>query len=100
MWLVKTVERVGIKHLKNSLSSYIQQVRRGVRVLVTDRGEVVAELGRPRSDVTADSHPLVLEWVAAGKMRPAPAKKKKLPLSPVKLPAGTARRLLDADRGR
>ena len=96
---MKVVERVGIKNLKNSLSSYIRQARKGVRVLVTDRGEVVAELCRPRRDVTPDSHPLLMEWVATGKMRPALTRKRKLPVSPVKLPAGTARRLLDADRG-
>ena len=97
--VMKVVERVGIKNLKNSLSSYIRQARKGVRVLVTDRGEVVAELCRPRRDVTPDSHPLLMEWVATGKMRPALTRKRKLPVSPVKLPAGTARRLLDADRG-
>ncbi len=91
--------RVGIKHLKNSLSAYVRQARRGVRVLVTDRGEVVAELSRPRSAVTADSHPLSIEWVASGRMRPAATRKRKLPASPVRLAAGTARRLLDSDRG-
>jgi len=44
---------VGIRELKNSLSEYLRRVRSGESVLVTDRGEVVAELtppGRGTSD--------------------------------------------------
>ena len=32
--VMKAVERVGIKHLKDNLSAYLRQVKRGVRVLV------------------------------------------------------------------
>jgi antitoxin (DNA-binding transcriptional repressor) of toxin-antitoxin stability system len=94
---VKSIERVGVRNLKNNLSAYLRQVKRGVRVLVTDRNEVVAELGRPHDDV-AQTHPLLAEWAASGKVRLATGPKKPLPRSPVKLPAGTALRLLDADR--
>ena len=38
------MKTVGIRELKNRLSEYIRQVRSGDTVLVTDRGEVVAEL--------------------------------------------------------
>ena len=38
---------VGLRELKNRLSQYIREVRSGEGVLVTDRGEVVAELGPP-----------------------------------------------------
>ena len=38
---------MGLRELKNRLSEYVRDVRRGERVLVTDRGEVVAELGPP-----------------------------------------------------
>jgi prevent-host-death family protein len=44
---------VGIRELKNSLSEYLRKVRSGASVLVTDRGEIVAELtppGRNSSD--------------------------------------------------
>jgi antitoxin (DNA-binding transcriptional repressor) of toxin-antitoxin stability system len=95
---MKSIERVGVKNLKNNLSAYLRQVKRGVRVLITDRDEVVAELGKPRSDIARSAHPLLAEWIASGDLRPATARKKKLPASPVKLPAGTAQRLLDADR--
>jgi prevent-host-death family protein len=35
---------VGLRELKNKLSEYVREVRSGETVLVTDRGEVVAEL--------------------------------------------------------
>jgi prevent-host-death family protein len=41
------MKTVGIRELKNRLSEYIREVRSGERVLVTDRGEVVAELTPP-----------------------------------------------------
>jgi prevent-host-death family protein len=44
---IETVKTVGVRELKNRLSEYIRQVRSGEGVLVTDRGEVVAELTSP-----------------------------------------------------
>ena len=38
---------VGVRDLKNRLSEYLRRVRLGESVLVTDRGEVVAELMPP-----------------------------------------------------
>lgn len=38
---------VGIRELKNRLSEYVRAVGKGESVLVTDRGEVVAELSAP-----------------------------------------------------
>ncbi len=45
------MKSVGIKTLKNHLSRYLDLVREGEVVLVTDRDEVIAELRMP-------SHPL------------------------------------------
>lgn len=39
---------VGIKELKNRLSEYVRSAAAGETVLVTDRGQVVAELIAPR----------------------------------------------------
>lgn len=39
--------RVGLRELKNSLGAYIRRVRAGETVVVTDRGEAVAELSPP-----------------------------------------------------
>jgi antitoxin (DNA-binding transcriptional repressor) of toxin-antitoxin stability system len=41
------MKSVGLRELKNRLSEYVREVRSGEGVLVTDRGEVVAELTRP-----------------------------------------------------
>ena len=38
---------VGIRELKNKLSSYIRLAEQGERILVTDRDRVVAEIRRP-----------------------------------------------------
>src|SRR5215831_9716227 len=43
------MKSVGVRELKNRLSEYLRVVRAGERVLVTDRGEVVAELAPPGS---------------------------------------------------
>lgn len=41
------MKAVAVKELKNRLSSYLREVRNGEVVLVTDRGQVVAELRQP-----------------------------------------------------
>ena len=41
------MQTVGVRELKNKLSEYLRRVRLGERVLVIDRGEVVAELLPP-----------------------------------------------------
>jgi prevent-host-death family protein len=41
------MKSVGLRDLKNRLSEYVREVRLGEAVLVTDRGEVVAELIPP-----------------------------------------------------
>jgi prevent-host-death family protein len=46
---------VGIKTLKNRLSEYVRAAAAGETVLVTDRGQVVAELVSPR--VRSDASP-------------------------------------------
>lgn len=47
------MQSVGIKALKNRLSEYVRAAAAGETVLVTDRGQVVAELASPR--VRADA---------------------------------------------
>ena len=52
------MKTVGIRELKNRFSEYLRQVRSGESVLVTDRGEVVAELSPPnRGGLTDGSVP-------------------------------------------
>lgn len=43
------MKTVGLRELKNSLSRYVREVRSGKTIMVTDRGQVVAELTPPSS---------------------------------------------------
>lgn len=57
------MKTVGIRELKNRLSEYLRHVRSGEAVLVTDRGEVVAELippGQAAGDTTVPAGLLAL----------------------------------------
>jgi prevent-host-death family protein len=51
------MKTVGVRELKNRLSEYIRQVRAGEGVLVTDRGQVVAELTPPGAGASDTSVP-------------------------------------------
>lgn len=62
---------VGIRELKNSLSKYIDRVRAGEEVIVTDRGRPVARLSA--LDAAEDR---LAELVAAGVVR-APLKRQR-----------------------
>lgn len=41
------MKSVGLRELKNRLSEFVREVRSGEPVLITDRGEVVAEIVPP-----------------------------------------------------
>lgn len=87
----------GIRELKNHLSRYVRRVERGERVAVTAHGRVVAELSRPAGGGQDD--PLA-DLIAKGLARPALEEGDPLERWPsLRLPAGTAAALLDADRG-
>ena len=99
--LVPILKTVGIKELKNSLSAYLREVRRGTRILVADRNRVVAELHEPGAAYLVDDsmHPRLAEWIGAGIVRLPTSKNRTLPKSPVRLPPGTAKRLIDDAAG-
>ncbi len=91
----------GIRNLKNNLSRYIRRVIRGERILVTDRGRVVAEL-RPPVEAAGPRDPAsrYQALIDHGVIRPAPETGDPLTGWPkLKLPPGTAADLVDADRG-
>ncbi len=95
------LKTVGIKELKNNLSAYLREVRRGTRILVSDRNRVVAELHEPRAGYPAQDagDPVVAGWIESGVVEPPTRARSPLPPSPVALPGGTASRLVDEDRG-
>jgi antitoxin (DNA-binding transcriptional repressor) of toxin-antitoxin stability system len=55
------MQTVGVRELKNKLSEYLRRVRLGERVLVTDRGEVVAEFLPPGQGQSDPSVPAGLQ---------------------------------------
>lgn len=54
---IDRMKTVGVRELKNHLSEYLRQVRLGESVLVTDRGEVVAEFSPPTRGLADPSLP-------------------------------------------
>jgi prevent-host-death family protein len=66
------MQSVGIKALKDRLSEYVRAAAAGETVLVTDRGQVVAELVSPR--VRSDASPaerLLGDLLRQGLLSPA-----------------------------
>ena len=62
------METVGIKTLKAQLSAYVAKAKAGERIIITDRGEEVAELGPlspTRQAVQALTHQGKLQWNGA-----------------------------------
>jgi antitoxin (DNA-binding transcriptional repressor) of toxin-antitoxin stability system len=99
--------QVGIRAFKAELSRYLREVRNGRPLLLTDRGQVIAEVSAP---TTAAKGPRAARKLGAdarlaalierGILRTAartdrPWARGRL----VRLAPGTAHRLLDADRG-
>ena len=100
MSLTIKVKTVGIKDLKNNLSGWLRELKSCHTVLITDRNQVVAELREPIAGRYPSSVNVLLEqWAQEGIVRRPVQPKKSLPKSGVRLPAGTALRLLDEDRG-
>jgi prevent-host-death family protein len=92
---------VGIRRLKDKLSNYLKSVREGEVVLVTDRGQAVAELCPLGYGAAAgDLHPGLLELARQRRATMgAPNVPELYPKLPRLLPEGGAARLLDELRG-
>jgi len=92
---------VGVRELKSRLSQYLQEVRRGEEILVTDRGHVVAEITQPRTgSVDPAIPPGLRELARRGLVKLGDRNHPGLyPLLPRVAPDGTALRLLDEERG-
>jgi antitoxin (DNA-binding transcriptional repressor) of toxin-antitoxin stability system len=91
---------VGVRELKARLSHWLRKVREGEVVLVTDRGEVVAEIrpGKPPADVPPEMAGL---WRLSQRIPlrlGEPARGRRLGRPPWSFPDGTAKALLDEDR--
>ena len=95
------MKTVGVKELKSKVSAYLREVRAGVRVLVSDRHAAVAELHEPCLDrsLTASLNAPLSDWARSRTVRLPSSEKRKLDVSPVHQPDGTALKLLHQDRG-
>ena len=96
------MKSVGVRELKNRLSEYIRQVRSGEAVVVTDRGQIVAELTPPGHDPTDASVPPGLAALAKRGLATlgAPNEASLYPALPRRRRGKrTAARLLDEQRG-
>jgi len=93
------MKAVGVRELKNRLSEYLRLVRNGEEILVTDRGEVIAELRQPSPRISLP-YPALLEVVRQGRARVGLPNRPDLypALAPVTTP-GSAAKLLDEERG-
>jgi prevent-host-death family protein len=93
---------VGVRELKNSLSEYLRRVRAGESVLVTDRGEVVAELtppGQGASDASIPAGVLALARRGLATIGSAADPGLYRPLSRKGRRKFTSTQLLDEERG-
>src|SRR5688500_2712475 len=98
---IRGMTSTGIRELKDNLSRYIRRIEAGERIAITAHGRVVAELVPPGTAANKRRIPSRFdELVATGVIRP--------PLEPgdptegwpdIRLPRGTAARLIDEDRG-
>ena len=52
------MERVGVRHLKDHLSEYLAQARKGRVIIVTDHGVPIAKLTPMRDDAAEALHAL------------------------------------------
>lgn len=94
------MKAVGVRDLKNRLSEYLRAVRRGERILVTDRGQVVAELRSPAPDPESDRlSPALARLVRDHVTLGLPNGPQAYPPLPAVVPEGTADRLIDELRG-
>jgi antitoxin (DNA-binding transcriptional repressor) of toxin-antitoxin stability system len=90
----------GIRELKDNLSHYVRRTEAGERIAVTAHGRVVAELGPPTRAAGRQGPSRYEELVATGVVRPPLESGDPLADWPdIRLPAGTASALIDADRG-
>lgn len=92
---------MGLRELKNRLSAYVRQVRAGESILVTDRGEVVAELG-PAGRIAdrTDLPPGLLEMARRGEVTlGGPNDPSAYPEMPRTRMRRTSAELLDEERG-
>ena len=95
------MDSVGLRELKNRLSEYVDRVKSGEALVVTDRGHAVAEI-RPiaRKGRALTRRLSLADLVRTGLLEPGKPNHAKLyPLMPRVLQRRSSSRLLDEERG-
>jgi antitoxin (DNA-binding transcriptional repressor) of toxin-antitoxin stability system len=94
------MKTIGVRELKAQLSRVLREVRAGETVLVTDRGQVVAELRAPDGGTLIESRTerVFARLASAGVLRLAESPREPYRASPIQAADGTARALLDEAR--
>ena len=78
------VVKVGIRELRENLSSYLERVKNGDELLVTERGAPIARIVQPESD---EEH--IARLIRQGTITPARRPKQPIDISKLpKLPPG------------
>jgi prevent-host-death family protein len=90
-----TRQLVGVRELKTRLGTYLQRVRQGRTLVVTDRGEPVAEL-RPITNGTA-TDAVLAKLEAAGAVT-RPTRRTLVPFQPITSRGGSVTAALVEDR--
>ena len=86
--MAERTKMVGSRELKTRLGTYLEQVKRGATIVVTERGQPIAEL-RPIAE-PGDSLEAALRRMEAEGLLTRPTKRGPLaPLKPIKLRPGT-----------
>lgn len=76
---------VGVRELKNQLSSFLDRVKAGEEITVTEHGRPIARLSAVGADVDR-----MADLVAAGVIHPATTSRRRLPTKRVKIVNGAA----------
>jgi antitoxin (DNA-binding transcriptional repressor) of toxin-antitoxin stability system len=95
----KSVTSVGLRELSNALSSFVRKASMGWRVLITDRGRVIAEICKADMSRPGGENPLLYEWEAQGALKRGSGKKRKFPRGAEVLAGQDVGSLLDDLRG-
>jgi len=98
---IDPMRTIGIRELKAHLSRVLRDVSAGDVFLVTDRGRVVAELRSPDAAAMTgtDEERALARLASIGALRIAERTSAAYRPSPLKSKSGTARSLIDRDRG-
>lgn len=69
---LSSMRAAGVREVKNRLSEFLRLVRNGETILVTDRGEVIAQLAPPpaASGPALSEDQALARLASAGKLRP------------------------------